>query len=54
MRDGLLDRLDRGDFERDLGLVRLDDLYSSIEILPPCIRGEQIRKSTGKEDATTL
>jgi hypothetical protein len=50
----LLDGLDRRDFEGNLGLVRLDHLYSSLEILPTNIRRQQFRKSAGQKETTTL
>jgi len=50
----LLDGLDRGDLEGNLGLVGLDHLYGSFEILPTNIRRQQFRKSARQKETTTL
>lgn len=52
--DELLNSLDRGDFEGNLGLVGLDHLYSSLEILPTNIRRQQFRKTAGQKETTAL
>jgi hypothetical protein len=50
----LLDGLDRGDFEGNIGLVRFDHLYGSLEILATNIRAKQFRKPAGQKQTATL